>query len=156
MKPKKKPALPKNIRKALEPYVEEAETMSAAFLEEAAERFHAELEFDIESVRPLDKICRYNKLLFEDGMILRAGFFFGEILRRSYDGKYQWDTRVNALSLEIGEIRIFPIEKIRKIVVDREAGTLEEYLMVLAKRLADLRSRKSGGAGPSAAGPSGV
>jgi hypothetical protein len=156
VKPPKKKPMPKNLRKALEPYVDEAEAMSATFLDEAKEQFQAELDYDIDSIRSLDKICRYNKLRFDDGMILRAGFFFGEILRRTYHGKYQWDTRVNALSLELGEIRIFPIEKIRKIVVDREPGTLEEYLMVLAKRLADLRSRKAGGGGPSTAGPSGV
>lgn len=123
----------------MNPYVEEAEAFTKLFKKEAKERFFADLGTSIDDLRALDKVCRFNRAEFDDGMTLRAGFYFGEVLRRHYKGKYQWDVRKNALSLRIGEVCAFPVEKLRKIIVEKDPGTLEEYLMVLAKKIADSR-----------------
>lgn len=134
--------LPAFAKKALNPYVDEATALAAEFLKEAKARFDAELSYDLDAVRALDKVCRYNRAAFDDGLILKAGFFLGEVLRRAYRGKYQWDARVKALSLRVGELVAFPVEKVRKVVVERDEGTFEEYLMVFAKKLADHRRAK--------------
>lgn len=138
-KPARRKPLPKFVEKALNPYVEEATTFSKEWRAEAKVLFGAELDGSLDDLRALDKVCRFNRQAFDDGMILRAGFHLGEVLRRHYRGKYQWDARKDALSLQIGSVLAYPIEKIRRIVVERDATTLEEYLMVLAKKLADAR-----------------
>ncbi len=143
--------LPDFVKKALNPYVEEAQQFAKEFLAEANILFDARLGGTLDDLRALDRVCRFNRDAFDDGMVLRAGFYLGEVLRRHYKGTYQWDPRRNALSLRIGEVALFPIEKVRKIVVDRDAGTLEEYLMVLAKKIADARGHgksESAGAAP--------
>jgi hypothetical protein len=139
MKPLRKSELPAFVKKALNPYAEEAATLAKEFKAEANILFQANLGGTLDDLRALDRVCRFNRQAFDDGMILRAGFYLGEVLRRHYDGKYQWDVRRNALSLRIGEVSLFPIEKVRKIVAEKDAGTLEEYLMVLAKKIADSR-----------------
>src|SRR4051794_28819205 len=116
----RKGQLPSFVQKAMNPYVDEAVTFSKQFRKEASDRFFADLGDTIDDLRALDKVCRFNRAEFDDGMVLRAGFFFGEILRRHYKGKYQWDTRRNALSLKIGEVTAFPIEKMRKVVVEKD------------------------------------
>lgn len=136
--PRKKP-VPAFVEKALNPYVAEAERFAKEWRAEAKVLFGAELGLALDDVRTLDRICRAHRPGFDDGMILRAGFYFGEILRKNYAGKYLWDSRRDALSIRIGPIVAYPIEKMRKVVAGEEKGTLEEYLMVLAKKLADVR-----------------
>src|SRR5438034_11115831 len=113
----KRRALPKYVEKALNPYVEEAQAFAKEWRAESKVLFDAELGGSLDDLRALDKVCRYNRQAFDDGMVLRAGFYLGEVLRLHYKGKYLWDMRKNALSLQIGGVTVYPIEKVRKIVV---------------------------------------
>ncbi|MHC4392604.1 MAG: hypothetical protein ACYS22_15000 [Planctomycetota bacterium] len=139
----------KVIQRSLNPYVAEAAQWATQFQSEALDRFGAELDYDLDHIPRLDNLFRNAGEEFDDGMVLRAGFFFGEILRRTYAGRYQWYPLKEALSLEIDGLRTFPIEKVRAILSGRakedsgQVGTLEGYVMVLARRLSDLR-RSSG------------
>jgi hypothetical protein len=154
-RPPRKKALPGFVAKALNPYVEEAEKLAKEWRAEAKILFGAELGVSLDDVRALDKVCRFNREAMDDGMVLRAGFYLGEILRRNYQGsKYLWDARRDALSLRIGPVTVYPIEKIRKVVAEKDVGTLEEYLMVLAKKIADSRGHgKDQGTKPEAEAP---
>src|SRR5438552_4127342 len=113
-KPPRKKALPAFVEKALNPYVDEAQKLAKEWRAESKVLFEADLTGSLDDVRVLDKLCRFNRQAFDDGMVLRAGFYLGEVLRRAYHGKYLWDVRRDALSLKIGEVTIFPIEKMRK------------------------------------------
>jgi hypothetical protein len=144
---KKKQPLPgrsvsRSVKRALEPYVEEAEQLSAEFIEIAAEELdEKELEYSIDSIRGLDRACRFVREKFDDGLILKAGFYFGEMLRRHFKGsRYQWDPRLNALALEVEGLLVYPIEKVRKVVQGKEQGSLQDFLMILAKRVSERRA----------------
>lgn len=138
-------ALPKKLQKALQPYVEEAESLSAAFIEQAEEKWATRLDRSIDSIRHLDRVVRFAEPPLEEGQVLQAGFLFGEILRRAYQGRYQWDARVNALSLQFeGALMLHPIESVRKIVADRRAPRLEDYLLVLARKISERRAGPPG------------
>ncbi|MFC1706401.1 hypothetical protein ACFL59_06190, partial [Planctomycetota bacterium] len=63
------------------------------------------------------------------------------ILRRAYAGRYQWHAPTNALALEIGSIRTFPIEKVRQVARGESGTTLEGYVLILAKRLSGAQTR---------------
>jgi hypothetical protein len=131
-----KPAAPPD------PYVEEAETLSAEFVAAAGERFQEpekELDYTIDSIRILDRICRFGREQFDDGLILRAGFYFGEMLRRAYRGKYRWDEGRALLALEIEGMSVFPVEKVRRVVRAQDPGSLQDFLMILAKKIAERR-----------------
>ncbi len=155
-KPTRRSDLPDFVKKALNPYVAEAERFAKEFRAELKQKFQADIGTTIDDLRALDHVCRFNRAAFDDGMVLRAGFFFGEVLRHHYRARYLWDTRKNALSLRIGEVCAFPIEKMRKVIVEKDAGTLEEYLMVLAKVVADARGHGKGqGVKPGAAAAGG-
>lgn len=141
--PRRRSRVGRGVKKALNPYVDEAEALSEAFVREVKARFGVELGFDLDDVRRLDALSRMASAELDDELILKGGFYFGEVLRRAYRGRYQWYTPKDALSLEIGELKTFPIEKFRVVVEEARRGplaperTFEGYLMVLAKRMAD-------------------
>lgn len=149
---RKKKQLPGFLRKSLHPYEEEARQFAEEFAREAGSRFDArDLRYDLDSVRSLDKVCRFNRKEFDDGLILKAGFFFGELLRRVYGGRYRWDARLDALSLRLDEAKaseggdalvVFPLLKVRNVIAAKDPQTLEEYVMILAKRLTVERERR--------------
>lgn len=133
-KPKPKPML------ELGEYEKEARRLGEEFLAYAPERFDEhELDFTINSVRHLDRACRFSREKFDEGVILRAGFYFAEILRRNFKGTYDWEDKLNTLALKIEGLTVYPLEKVRKVVEARDAGTLPEFVLVLAKRIADQR-----------------
>ena len=136
-----------------EPYVEEASKLALEFVEKAPAKVDEacdELDFSLDSIRVLDRACRFQRQGFDDGYILCAGFYFGEMLRRTYHGKYRWDEKTNALALDLEGLSVFPIEKIRKVVSGQDNGNLQEFLLILAKRIADRRGYGKAGAPPAA------
>jgi hypothetical protein len=142
---KKKPiprkTVQRNVKRALEPYVEEAETFAQEFIEEAASALdEKELDLTIDSIRGLDRACRFVKEKFDDALILKAGFYFGEMLRLHFKAKYEWDPRHNFLALNVEGLLVYPIEKVRKVVRGEDKGSLQEFLMILAKRVSEKRA----------------
>ncbi len=131
-----------------EPYVEEAQTLGQEFVAIAAERLDEhELDFTIDSIRALDRACRFCREKFDDGLILRAGFYFGEMLRRAFKGKFEWDEKSDALGVRFEKLVVFPIEKVRKVVAGKEPNSLQDFMLILARRIADQRGVGSGIAG---------
>jgi len=146
-RPHKKPVAPKApAPKAApppeDPYAEEADALAAEFVEQAPWKVDEavdELDLSIDSIRVLDRACRFQRKAFDDRYILCAGFYFAEMLRRAYKGRYRWDERSQALALDVEGLSILPIEKIRKVVAGQDNASLQEFLLILAKKIADRR-----------------
>lgn len=125
-----------------DPYAEEAAALADEFIEWAPAKVDeavADLDFSIDSIRVLDRACRFQRKGFDDRYVLCAGFYFGEMLRRTYKGRYRWDEKAGALALDLEGLSIFPIEKIRKVVSGQDNASLQEFLLILARRIADRR-----------------
>ncbi|HVY61144.1 MAG TPA: hypothetical protein VHF22_05790, partial [Planctomycetota bacterium] len=52
----------------------------------------------------------------------------------------QWDPRLNFLALEVEGLLVYPIEKLRKVVRGLDQGSLQDFLMILAKRVSERRA----------------
>jgi hypothetical protein len=127
-----------------DPYVLEAEQFAEEFVALATERFDEhELDLTIDSIRGLDRICRFSREAFDDGLVLKAGFYFGEMLRRAFAGKYRWLAARGALAVDIEGLTVLPIEVVRRLVSGKATTTLQEFLLILAKRISEQRARGS-------------
>ncbi|GIW71531.1 MAG: hypothetical protein KatS3mg102_1073 [Planctomycetota bacterium] len=126
-------------------YDEDARRLAAEFVAEVRRRYGAVLGFELDAVRVLDRVLGFVRADGARELVLPAGFFFAELLRRCYGGRYAWDARRRALALQIGPLALYPLEKVSRLGERCPAGpaqTLEGFVLVLARRLAGHRPQR--------------
>jgi hypothetical protein len=135
----------RSAKKSPNPYLDDAKTLSAQFVADVRERWGAKLGRDLDAVRVLDRVLGFIRQEGAGELVLPAGFYFGELLRRAYDGEYAWSPIRKALGLKLSTLVVYPIETVRRVLEEPGARPLEEVLMVLAKRLSEAREGEAGG-----------
>ncbi|RME72734.1 MAG: hypothetical protein D6776_08195 [Planctomycetota bacterium] len=134
-------ARPKRPRKGRgrEPdaYRADAERLAREFVDTVAQRWGARLGDDLDAVRVLDRVLEYVRDENAEELLLPAGFYFGELLRRAYGGHYAWSPLRKALGLRFRGLVLYPLETVRRRVEQPGARPLEHVLLVLAKQLSE-------------------
>ncbi len=128
---------------ASDAYAEDAARLAEQLRREAKARWGTVLGSDLDAVRTLDRVLRFVRDEGVKTLVLPAGFFFGELLRRHYGGRYAWSPVRKALGLELDGLIVYPLETVRRIVADPQARPLEHVLMILAKRLSEQRAGRA-------------
>ena len=104
-------------------------------LEETAEMMEAPLTCSPEAIESLEDILHFLKESGDEGALSGAefmcGVYMGEIIRKQTNAKWVYSEEYQEHTLNIDELLIYPIAKIRKFVTQPDSEGLELYVRVI-------------------------
>lgn len=123
-------------RRRKDPWRRKAARIAAEFIDHYSAETGRSLDFALDRVRDLD---HYLEQHFEsdplpEEVVRMAGYYFAELCRRAFGGKYAWDEKRGALAIRHGGLSLFPIEKVSRVVREKTPGALEAFAFVYARK----------------------
>ncbi|MCS4296245.1 hypothetical protein M2375_004503 [Comamonas sp. BIGb0152] len=97
-------------------------------LEETAVMMGTSISFDLASVSVLEEIAAVMKEMADgdqsvlDGGSFLIGAYLGEIIRRQSGGEWARGTAGDTMVVKSGAIEVFPVDRVRKFLIDPEEG----------------------------------
>ena len=122
-----------------DPWRRKAARLAEEFIAHYAEETGESLDLSLDRIRDLD---RYLERHFEgeplpQEIVSRAGYYFAEIWRRAFGGKYIWDESKGVLAIRHKGVSVFPVEKVSRTVRSKTPGALEAFAFVYARKLTE-------------------
>ena len=138
--PKRRRRRPRSgTRRTSDPWRKRAARRAARFVDHYEKQTGRRLDMSLDRVRDLD---RYLEKHFEsdplpEELIESAGFFFAEVWRRNFGGRYVWDKERESLAIRDRGVSVYPIEKVSRTVQKKTQGALEAFAFIYARKRAD-------------------